>query len=113
MVIGVDGNDAVIDGNAGNAYNIGTLERESPMATLTIRNVDTAVKEALRVRAAHNGRSMEAELRAIVTDAVGAGRAREPNLAEAIRRRFAPFGGVDDLEPHPPITVGEPVAFEG
>jgi hypothetical protein len=29
------------------------------------------------------------------------------NLAEAIRRRFAPLGGVDDLEPHPPVTVGE------
>ena len=36
---------------------------------------------------------------------------REPNLAEAIRRRFQPFGGVDDLEPHPPVTVGEPPAL--
>jgi hypothetical protein len=32
----------------------------------------------------------------------------EVNLAEAIRRRFAPLGGVDNLEPHPPVTVGEP-----
>jgi plasmid stability protein len=43
------------------------------MATLTIRNIDTTVKEQLRVRAARNGRSMEAELRAIVTAAVGGG----------------------------------------
>jgi plasmid stability protein len=82
------------------------------MATLTIRNVDAAVKERLRVRAARNGRSMEAELRAIVTEAIGGERAHEPNLAEAIRRRFEPFGGVDDLEPHPPVTVGDPPAFD-
>jgi len=31
------------------------------MTTLTIRNVDGALKERLRVRAARNGRSMEAE----------------------------------------------------
>jgi hypothetical protein len=32
---------------------------------------------------------------------------REINLAEAIRRRFLPLGGVE-LEPHPPVLVGEP-----
>jgi antitoxin FitA len=84
----------------------------SIMATLTIRNVDAAVKDQLRVRAARNGRSMEAELRAIVIEAVGSERSRETNLAEAIRRRFEPFGGVDDLEPHPPVTVGEPPVFD-
>jgi plasmid stability protein len=89
------------------------LSHEIPsMATLTIRNVDAGVKEQLRIRAARNGRSMEAELRAIVTEAIGGERARETNLAEAIRRRFEPFGGVDDLEPHPPVTVGEPPVFE-
>ncbi|MGA8907219.1 MAG: Arc family DNA-binding protein [Acidobacteriaceae bacterium] len=82
------------------------------MATLTIRNVDAAVKEELRVRAARNGRSMEAELRAIVTDAVGPTPHHEVNLAEAIRRRFAPFGGVDDLEVHPPVPVGDPPRFD-
>jgi squalene cyclase len=34
------------------------------------------------------------------------------HLAEAIRRRFAPFGGVDDLEVHPPVPVGEPTRFD-
>jgi len=82
------------------------------MATLTIRNIDAAVKEQLRVRAARNSRSMEAELRSIISDAVSGQRNREPNLAEAIRRRFEPFGGVDDLEPHPAVTVGEPPAFD-
>ncbi len=35
----------------------------------------------------------------------------EPNLAEAIRRRFAPLGGVD-LELPPPEYVGEPPSFD-
>jgi plasmid stability protein len=82
------------------------------MATLTIRNVDAAVKQELRVRAARNGRSMEAELRAIVTEAVGAKPRDEVNLAEAIRRRFAPFGGVDNLEVHPRVPVGDPSRFD-
>jgi plasmid stability protein len=83
------------------------------MATLTIRNVDAGVKERLRVRAARHGRSMEAEVRSILSAAVAGDRdEREPNLAEAIRRRFAPLGGADDIEPHPPVLVGEPPQFK-
>ena len=37
------------------------------MAMITIRNLDGKVKQKLRVRAAVNGRSMEAEARAILT----------------------------------------------
>ena len=62
------------------------------MATLTIRNVDPELREALRVRAARHGRSMEAELREIVKVALGAEKTHpELNLAEAICRRFAPL----------------------
>ncbi len=75
------------------------------MTTLTIRNVDPALKEQLRIRAARNGRSMEAELRHILNATVGRETHRELNLAEAIRRRFMPFGGVDELEPHPPWAM--------
>lgn len=39
------------------------------MATLTIRNVPDSTRDALRIRAAKNGRSMEAELRLIVEGA--------------------------------------------
>jgi len=84
------------------------------LATLTIRKVDPDVQRRLRIRAAQNGRSMEAELRQIINDAVGnapdakkeTGRA----LAEVIRRRFAPYGGVElDI---PPREVGrEPPDF--
>jgi len=37
------------------------------MATLLIRNLDDQVKQKLRVRAAMNGRPIEAEARAILT----------------------------------------------
>ena len=82
------------------------------MATLTIRNVDAGVKERLRVRAARHARSMEAEARSILSEAVAADRDQpEPNLAEAIRRRFAPLGGVD-LELPPAEFVDTPPPFD-
>jgi antitoxin FitA len=69
------------------------------MAALSIRNIDEAVKERLRVRAARNGRSMEAEIRAILADAV-----RDPDasdgLFQALLERFGEIGGVDlDVPP--------------
>ena len=78
---------------------------------MTIRNVIAAIKERLRVRAARNGRSMEAELRQILSDTLAPGSGRQPSLAEAIRRRFAPLGGVD-LDPHPRVPVGQPPKFD-
>ncbi len=82
------------------------------MASLTIRNLDPGIKERLRVRAAQHGRSMEAELRAIVTEAVEAPpRPQEINLYDRIRARFEPLGGVE-LE-LPPRELGrEPPGFE-
>ena len=64
------------------------------MAALSIRDLDDKVRERLRVRAAEHGRSMEAEIRAILTDAVGAPTDR-PGLAQALLARFAELGGVD------------------
>ncbi len=82
------------------------------MASLTIRNLDASIKERLRVRAAQNGRSMEAEARAIVAEAIEApARSAEVNLADAIRKRFAPFGGVE-LELPLRQLVREPPTFE-
>lgn len=63
------------------------------------------------MRAARNGRSMEAELRHILKTTLGAEKKdREPNLADAIRRRFLALGGVDELAPHPPVPAGDPPA---
>jgi antitoxin FitA len=75
------------------------------MATLTIRNLDAAVKERLRVRAAEHGHSMEAEAREILKVAVG-GAAPKTGLEmyKQIRELFEPLGGADDLvmPPHEP-----------
>jgi antitoxin FitA len=51
---------------------------------------------------------MEAEARTILSEAVAADTEQsEPNLAEAIRRRFAPLGGID-LELPARELVGKP-----
>lgn len=65
------------------------------MASLLIRRLDEKTKSRLRVRAAHHGRSMEEEAREILRSALTASPAAKANLADAIRRRFAAFGGVD------------------
>src|SRR5437764_7325341 len=73
------------------------------MATLTIRQLDEKTKTRLRVRAAQHGRSMEQEAREILRLALSAPPSSKGNLAEIIRRRFAPFGGVDlELPPREP-----------
>ena len=79
-------------------------------ATLTIRGVAPETRDRLRARAARNGRSMAAEARAILDAARDDGPPETPDLAEAIRRRFAPFGGVE-LPPLPPIGPPEPSTF--
>ena len=48
--------------------------------TLTIRNLDAAVKQKLRVQAATNGRAMEAEAREILTRAVLKTRGNPPSV---------------------------------
>lgn len=65
------------------------------MASLTIRNLDDPLEARLRVRAAHHGRSMEEEARHILRSVLTEDRPPPPHLGEAIRRRFAPFGGAD------------------
>jgi plasmid stability protein len=69
------------------------------MAAVSIRDLDDSVREKLRVRAARHGRSMEAEMRAILTAAV---RDEEPTrgLFSVLVDRFAELGGVElDLPP--------------
>ena len=68
------------------------------MATLTIRNLDETVKRRLQVRAALNGRSMEAEAREALSEFVVSSPASvepEEDLGTAIRKRFAALGGVE------------------
>lgn len=64
------------------------------MTTITIRNLDPAIKERLRVRAAEHGHSMEAEVRRILQGALGQRIGQSRNLYERIHGRFAAIGGV-------------------
>lgn len=82
------------------------------MTSITIRNLDPALKERLRVRAAEQGHSMEAEARRILQIALK-GHILKPkqSLYDRIHDRFAAIGGVE-LE-LPPRTPGrEPPRFE-
>ena len=65
------------------------------MASITIRNLDDEVKTRLRVRAANNGRSMEAEARLILGAAVGRQAVPAKGLGTAIHELFKPLGGVE------------------
>jgi len=65
------------------------------MASMTIRNIDDSLKQRLRVRAAVHGRSMEDEARDILRSVLAASERPARNLAETIRARLAPVGGVE------------------
>jgi plasmid stability protein len=80
------------------------------MATLTIRQLDDKTKSKLRVRAAQHGRSMEEEAREILRSALRISPAGRENLANAIRQRFAPLGGVElELPRRDPIRQTAPL----
>ena len=68
------------------------------MAALSIRDLDDGVRDRLRLRAAQNGRSMEAEVREILTDAVVV----QPggDLVDALIALGEEFGGIElDIPP--------------
>jgi antitoxin FitA len=67
------------------------------MSTLTVRNLDNGLKARLRVCAAENGRSMEAEARAILRSTLVGDAAANDHLGSRIHERFAGLGA-DKLE---------------
>lgn len=74
------------------------------MASITVRNLDERTKRKLKVRAAQNGRSMEQEVREILKSELAKRPQTGADLAESIRRRFAPFGGVElKIPPREPM----------
>jgi antitoxin FitA len=64
------------------------------MASLTIRNIDEALKARLRVRAAHRRRSMEEEVRQILRSALNQESPESTDLGARIQRRFRRLGDV-------------------
>ena len=77
------------------------------MADLSIRSLDDGVRELLRRRAASHGRSMEAEIRAILTEAVLPRGAWLPIW----HQRFHEVGGVD-LEVPPRATARRAPSYD-
>ncbi len=82
------------------------------MSSITIRNLDPALKERLRVQAAKHGHSMEAEARRILRSALsGPARPEGRDLYDRIHARFAPLGGANiELPPREPAR--NPPCFE-
>lgn len=82
------------------------------MAMLTVRNLPDAVHRALRARAAQHGRSMEAEVRAILESAMAPeGRVKLGSLLAGVGRQarlteeeFAVFEQVRDKSPARPVS---------
>jgi plasmid stability protein len=83
------------------------------MSSITIRNLDPAVKERLRVRAAQHDHSMEAEARSILqTKLRESERPPARSLYEHIRAHFEPLVGADDLELLPRLPDRDPPGFD-
>ncbi|MEP3436961.1 MAG: plasmid stabilization protein [Hoeflea sp.] len=88
------------------------------MATLTIRNLDDTVKQALRERAARHGVSMEEEARVLLRRSVHASNGQESEKPSgetfydrvmALREKYGTF----DLETPPRTEIaGERTVFD-
>ena len=77
--------------------------REAAMANLHVRNLDDDLVDRLKARAAHNGRSVEAEHRAILREVLATpsvAERREAFLTLAARARALSAGS-----PHTPSEV--------
>lgn len=94
----------------GSCYSISdTPGRDTEPGALIIRDVGQELIARLRLRAARNGRTIEAEARQILADSLASDLFEAgPNLAKAIHRRFAALGGIDELPPHPPVSTEPP-----
>ena len=66
------------------------------MPNLTVRNLSEETHRALRTRAAHNGRSTEAEVRMILEETVLP--PKRLKIGSEIHRIAQEVGGMDDLE---------------
>ncbi len=68
------------------------------MATLTVRDLPGDIRDKLRIRAAENGRSMEAEVRAVLRAAVRSQETEKATVRERVQRLqavFAPYRAVE------------------
>lgn len=77
------------------------------MASIIVRGLDESVKAQISAQAKRRGRSMEAEVREILTRA-----AQRPNIGVALMHAAQSAGGVDELPVPPRNDVARAVEFE-
>lgn len=77
------------------------------MASIVVRGLDESVKKQLTTQAKQHGRSMEAEVRDILTRA-----ANRPHIGLALMRAAQEAGGIDDLPVPARTDVAQAVDFE-
>ena len=77
------------------------------MTSIIVRGLDESVKEQLATQAKEHGRSMEAEVRDILTKA-----ARRPHIGLALMQAARDVGGVDALRIPERSDVARAVDFE-
>jgi plasmid stability protein len=87
-----------------------SLPEDSPMASMTIRNLDDDLKTLLRLRAARHGQSMEEEARSILRGALRADALSGQALVDSIRAMVTPHGGIE-LELPPRELQRDPPDF--
>jgi plasmid stability protein len=76
------------------------------MASITVRNLDDSVKQRLRKQAAENGRSLEAEVREILSKSTPASSTPKTglDLFRGIRDVVEKYGGVElEIPPRTPM----------
>lgn len=76
------------------------------MASVVVRGLDESVKTQLAAQAKEHGRSMEAEIRAILTEAV-----RRPHIGLALMQAAQEAGGIDHLPVPERTDVARAVDF--
>ncbi len=77
------------------------------MSSIIVRGLDDQVKQQLVLQAKAHGRSMEAEVRDILTKA-----ARRPHIGMALLAAANDVGGVDELQIPARVDVARAVDFE-
>lgn len=76
------------------------------MASVVVRGLDESVKKQLAAQAKEHGRSMEAEVRDILTKAT-----RRPHIGVALMRAVQEAGGIEDLPLPDRIDAARAVDF--
>jgi plasmid stability protein len=97
-----------------NVISLQNMDWSGSMAAVTIRNISDETHRALRARAAHHGRSTEAEIRDILEAAVRpSGRVKLGSLLAAIGRDAELSNSdVEALQQKRDGTPAEPMTFE-